>query len=58
MPTKFKAITLRQIPHDLHKALKVLAAHKGLPLYRVIIDLLYEAVRREKQDNGDYQKRE
>jgi len=47
MPTHLKRLMLRQVPSDLHKSLKVLAAKKGIPLYRLIVDMLYEAIRKE-----------
>jgi len=46
---KLHALIIRNCPDDLHKRLKVAAAHKGIPMYRLIIDILYEALRKEEE---------
>jgi len=36
---------IREFPDELHKALKIMAAQRGMALYRLIIMLLDKAVR-------------
>lgn len=45
---KTKDFTIRQVPEELHRALKARAAERGVPLYDLIIDYLTEALKRDK----------
>ena len=43
------AINLRDVPEDLHRALKVRAAERGMKLYALVLEYLEEGLKQDKQ---------
>ena len=42
------AINLRDMPEELHRALKVRAAQRGIKLYALVLEYLEEGLKRDK----------
>jgi plasmid stability protein len=43
------AINLRDVPEELHRALKVRAAERGIKLYALVLEYLEEGLKRDKR---------
>jgi plasmid stability protein len=47
------AINLRHVSDELHRALKVRAAQRGINLYDLILEYLEEGLKRDKPKKGE-----
>jgi len=46
------AINLRDVPEELHRALKVRAAQRGIKLYALVLEYLEEGLKKDKEKKG------